>query len=81
MIRVTGVDRHVAGVDSDRPGVDRRMKWLVLAVVLSGCWPAAQCKVTTIDIYPLGNKPKPAGKVVVGCDGKKLVEVESDEVK
>lgn len=57
------------------------MKWLMLAVFTAGCWPAAQCKVTTIDIYPLGNKPKPAGKVVVGCDGKKLVEVESDEVK
>jgi len=57
------------------------MRLCLIGLLLVGCWPAAQCKVASVDIYPLGNKPKPAGKVVVGCDGKKLVEVEADEVK
>ena len=57
------------------------MRLCLIGLLLAGCWPAAQCKVASVDIYALEGRPKPAGKIVVGCDGKKLVEVEAQEVK
>jgi len=57
------------------------MRLCLIGFLLAGCWPAAQCKVASVDIYALEGRPKPAGKIVVGCDGKKLVEVEAQEVK
>lgn len=57
------------------------MRWLVL-VALTGCvFPAAQCKVASVDIYPAKDKPKPAGKIAVKCDGKPVVDIEANDVR
>lgn len=55
------------------------MKWLCLSFAMVAC-SAAKCQVVTIDVHPLAGKPKPAGVVVVSCDGRKLVVVEAEKV-
>jgi hypothetical protein len=34
----------------------------------------------SIDIHELAGKPKPAGVVVIGCDGRKVVIIEAEKV-
>ena len=55
------------------------MRWLCALGLLSACTPA-RCQVVTVDVHELAGKPKPAGLVVVGCDGRKLVVIEAEKV-
>jgi hypothetical protein len=55
------------------------MRWLLLALAVSACAPA-RCQVVSIDIHELAGKPKPAGVVVIGCDGRKVVIIEAEKV-
>jgi len=55
------------------------MRWLCALALLSACTPA-RCQLLTIDILPLDGKPRPAGKVVMGCDGRKIVEIDAQQV-
>lgn len=57
---------------------------IVFAVVFSvlcctSCAPR-MCKRTPITITSHPTKPRPAGRVTVGCDGKPVAEIEADEV-
>jgi hypothetical protein len=51
---------------------------LLLAVLTTACGPV-QCGQVAIDILPLDGKPKPAGKIVIKCDGRKLTEINARE--
>lgn len=55
------------------------MRMILLSFALVGCT-AAKCQVVTIDVHNLPGKPKPAGVVVIGCDGKKVVVLEAEQV-
>ena len=55
------------------------MRWLAFALLVSACSPA-RCQLLTVDIHELAGKPKPAGLVVVGCDGRKLIVIEAEKV-
>lgn len=52
---------------------------LLMLAVSTGC-SATRCKTMAIDILPT-DKPKPAGKVEIRCDGKPIVQAVADEVK
>jgi predicted Rdx family selenoprotein len=51
------------------------MKWLIFAAMLTSCG-TMQCQTLGIDVYPVAGKPKPAGRVAVTCDGKRVLEAE-----
>lgn len=56
---------------------------LALAVLAVSCLTACgarQCKTVPIVITSHPTKPKPAGRVTVGCDGDVITEVIADEV-
>lgn len=61
--------------------------WLLLVFVLcllavsclTACG-ARQCKSVPIKITSHPTKPKPAGRVTVGCDGQLVADIEADEV-
>lgn len=61
--------------------------WLLLVFVLSvlavscltACGPR-QCKRTPIVITSHPTRPKPAGRVTIGCDDKVVTEIIADEV-
>lgn len=56
-------------------------RWLLLvAVVLSGCSGPIRCAKVPIVIERHPTKPKPAGLVTVGCDGRLVLQVQADEV-
>lgn len=55
------------------------MKWILAALALAGC-SATKCQLLTVDVHELNGKPKPAGLVVIGCDGRKLLVVEAEKV-
>jgi hypothetical protein len=55
------------------------MRWLVVALLVSACTPA-RCQLLAIDILPIEGKPRPAGKVVMSCDGRKVVEIDAEKV-
>lgn len=55
------------------------MKWLVAALLLPACAPLT-CQTLAIDIYGREGKPKPAGRVVLKCDGKTVLEANGDNV-
>jgi hypothetical protein len=52
----------------------------VLAVLVTACGPR-MCKQTPIVITSHPTKPKPAGRVTIGCDGEIVSEILADEVK
>jgi hypothetical protein len=52
---------------------------LFVMAMSTGC-SATRCKTLAIDILPT-DKPKPAGKVEIRCDGKPIVQAVADEVK
>jgi hypothetical protein len=61
--------------------------WLLVVLVLSlvavSCLTACgarQCKKVPIVITTHPTKPKPAGRVTVGCDGEVVSEILADEV-
>jgi hypothetical protein len=61
--------------------------WLLIVLVLSlvavSCLTACgakQCKRVPITITSHPLKPKPAGRVTVGCDGEVVSEILADEV-
>jgi hypothetical protein len=61
--------------------------WLLLVFILSlvavSCLTACgakQCKRVPITITSHPTKPKPAGRVTVGCDGEVVSEILADEV-
>lgn len=61
--------------------------WLLLVLALSllavSCLTACgarQCKQAPIVITTHPTKPKPAGRVTVGCDGEIISEILADEV-
>lgn len=56
------------------------MRYAILALMLSGCG-ATQCGTLAIDIYNHPTKPAPAGKVVLTCNGKTIVEAVGDDVQ
>jgi len=51
-----------------------RLCAILLALGAVACGPV-QCGQVAIDILPLPGKPKPAGKVIIKCDGRKLTEI------
>lgn len=51
-----------------------RLCAILLALCTVACGPV-QCGQVAIDILPVDGKPKPAGKVVIRCDGRKLTEI------
>ena len=51
-----------------------RLAAFLVALSTCACGPV-QCGQVAIDIYPLPNHPKPAGKVVIKCDGRMLTEI------
>lgn len=53
---------------------------LVAVALLNGCG-ARQCKTVPITITNHPSKPKPAGRVTVGCDGQIVADIEADEVQ
>lgn len=62
--------------------------WLLLVLVLTvlavSCMTACgakQCKRVPITITSHPTKPKPAGRVTVGCDGEVAAEILADEVQ
>lgn len=55
------------------------MKYLLLVLLSSACAPLT-CQTLSIDIYGVENKPKKAGRVVLRCDGKQLVEAVGENV-
>jgi len=46
---------------------------------LSGCAPL-NCQTADIGIWPHPTKPKPAGTLIVTCDGKPKVVINADRV-
>lgn len=56
------------------------IRTLLLALVLAGCG-ATQCQQLAIDVYNHPTKRPPAGKVVLQCNGKTIVEVVADNVE
>lgn len=57
---------------------------LVLSIVAVSCLAACgakQCKRVPITITSHPLKPKPAGRVTVGCDGEVVSEILADEVQ
>lgn len=56
------------------------MRYVILALAMSGCG-AVQCGTLAIDIYNHPTKPAPAGKVVLQCNGKTIVEAVADDVQ
>lgn len=55
------------------------MKYLLLAFLLSACAPLT-CQTLWVEIYSREGKPRPAGRVVLTCDGKKVIEANGDNV-
>lgn len=56
----------------------------VLAVVAVSCLTACGprlCKKTNITISPHPAKPRPAGRITVGCDDEVVSEIVADEVQ
>lgn len=56
---------------------------LSLAVLAVSCMTACgarQCKSAPIVITSHPTKPRPAGRVTVGCDGAVVADIEADEV-
>ena len=51
------------------------LRALLLFVVLTGCTPL-QCRTLTVDVYSNG-KPRPAGRLLVRCDGAAVIEAEA----
>jgi hypothetical protein len=53
----------------------------VLAVIaaLNSCG-ARQCRNVQIVVAPHPSQPRPAGRVMVGCDGRLLLEVDAQQV-
>lgn len=56
------------------------MKWIALAILATACGPL-NCQQFDIDIYAHPQKPAPAGKLVMKCDGRKVVEALADNVQ
>jgi len=56
------------------------MRYAIIAFILSGCG-AVQCDTVGIDIYNHPTKRPPAGRVVLTCNGKTLVEAEAANVQ
>jgi hypothetical protein len=59
------------------------MKYAVLAAVVAfaaGCTPL-RCQTLAIDVYGIPGKPVPAGRVVIQCNGKTIVEAEGENVQ
>jgi hypothetical protein len=61
--------------------------WLLLVFVLSvvavSCLTACgarQCKRASVTISNHPARPKPAGRVTVGCDGEPVADIEANEV-
>lgn len=73
-----------------RPNWDRvaAIFWLLLVFMLTvlavccmtACGPH-MCKRTPIVITSHPTKPRPAGRVTVGCDGEVVTEILADEVQ
>lgn len=54
---------------------------LILAALLATACGPVQCGQVVIDILPREHKPKPAGKVVIKCDGRKLTEINGEDIQ
>lgn len=57
------------------------MKQWILALALLGACSSLTCETAAVDVYALDGKPKPAGRVVVQCNGKAVVELKSQNVQ
>jgi len=56
---------------------------LALSVVAVSCLTACgarQCKRASVTISNHPTRPKPAGRVTVGCDGEPVADIEAEEV-
>jgi len=53
---------------------------LLCAVGFAASCGATRCKQTPIVIVSHPTKPRPAGRVTVGCDGKVLADIVADEI-
>lgn len=56
------------------------MKWIAAVLLLAGCGPL-NCQSFAVDVYAHPRKPKPAGKVIMQCNGKTVVEALADNVE
>lgn len=56
------------------------MRLIILAVVLLSACSPIRCQQVGIDVLPLESKAKPAGRVVIMCDGHKLTEIHGANV-
>lgn len=55
------------------------MRAIAVALLLSGCGPLV-CTRLEIGILPHPVRPRPAGRVVVMCDGRAVVQAEAPTV-
>jgi hypothetical protein len=63
-----------------RAGMLSRLLAIAICVHLTGCG-ARQCRDVQIVVTSHPSKPRPSGRVLVGCDGKVLVDVEAERVQ
>lgn len=45
----------------------------VACALATGCGPLV-CRTVVVDVYAVDGKPRPAGRVVVSCNGKAVLE-------
>jgi len=51
-----------------------------LALALAGCSGPVRCERAAIVVERHPSRPKPAGRIFVGCDGRVVVVLDADEV-
>lgn len=56
------------------------MRLVILAAVLISACSPIRCQQVGIDVLPLEAKAKPAGRVVITCDGHRLTEIHGANV-
>lgn len=59
---------------------DRLRRWAcAVCAGLTACGPLV-CQTADVGIWPHPSKPKPAGRIIVQCDGKPKVVLDADTV-
>jgi hypothetical protein len=55
------------------------VRWLAALALLTGCGPVT-CQQVAIGIFPHPTQPRPAGRVLVQCDGKAVLMADAATV-
>ena len=73
--RLTVASLFAGGGGWEVGAVPPMLRVLLVSVLLVGCAPL-QCKTLSVDVYGNG-KPRAAGRLLVRCDGRAIIEAEA----